>query len=75
MATRTIEFYECEHTGDLQDYISDLVTCGARILTSSVDSESETGSVTIEVADDKKKDFMEKFRKTDACELSNLGEC
>jgi hypothetical protein len=57
-------FYECEHDGDLDNYIGDIVSSGGKIISSSVDSDEETGTVVFEVED--KPTFVEKFKQTNA---------
>ena len=66
-----ITFNECEHTGDLDGYFTDLVESGAKILDSTINEDSEEGRVKISVTG--MKSFMEKFRKTDSFALSNLS--
>jgi len=65
----TLEFYECEHSGDLDNYVSDMLDCGATILSSSVDTEDEIGYVRFEVDDIET--FMFKFKDTEAYEFVN----
>jgi hypothetical protein len=64
-------FYECEHWGDLDNYISDLTCSGAEILSKDLDEEEESGIVYISVSN--KKEFLEEFSKTDSFEFSNLN--
>ena len=68
--TKTISFSECEHDGDLGNYEDDLQNSGAKIISSTCDSESETGEVTIEVAD--YEDFKKKFKETDSAGFSSI---
>ena len=62
--TLTISFYECEHDGDLEDYVDDVVESGGKIVSSEINEEAEIGRVTVEVED--REAFFEKFKKTDA---------
>jgi len=68
---KSIEFYECEHGGDLENYLSDMRDCGATIISSYVDSEDEIGYVTYEVDEDDMEDFIYKFINTEAYEFVN----
>ena len=68
---KSIEFYECEHGGDLENYLSDMRDCGATIISSYVDSEDEIGYVTYEVDEDNLETFMDKFKDTEAYEFVN----
>ena len=51
--TKTVRltFYECEHMGDLRNYVVDVASCGAQIVKSRVDSFVEEGYLEVEVAD------------------------
>ncbi len=64
MKTIYLEFYECEHSGDLEMYIADVRNCGARIIKQSVDCDAELGYLTIEVRDEK--EFWNEFKETDS---------
>lgn len=59
-----VTFCECEHDGDLDNYLGDIRDCGGKVLSSNVDSDEETGTVVFEVED--KPAFVEKFKQTDA---------
>jgi hypothetical protein len=39
MVTLRLSFYECEHNEDMQNYISDMVSCGAKIINSELDTD------------------------------------
>lgn len=69
METLHIEFYECEHQGDLDNYIEDILESGGEVITSEVNYDSEIGFVRIEVSN--KQDFMEKFYQTDSYDFIN----
>ena len=62
-------FSECEHNGDLDEYISDIVNCGGKILSKEINYEAERGKVEVEFDET----FADKFRKTRACESSNMA--
>lgn len=62
-----IEFYECEHYGDLDNYMDDIRTCGGSIESHTVDVDSEIGTVECTVPDD----FWRKFQTTYAYEFVN----
>lgn len=57
-----IEFYECEHDGDLDGYIKDINASGGKVIESRVDHEEETGYVVVEVTD--KEAFWAAFKQT-----------
>ncbi len=44
-----LSFTECEHEGDLENYLGDLRESGAKIADSDINYEAEVGHVTIEV--------------------------
>lgn len=64
----TLYFYECEHNGDLDEYISDIVKSGGKILDKKINYEAETARVDVEIDET----FAEKFRTTRAFGFSNL---
>lgn len=66
----TVYFHECEHEGDLDNYITDLQNSGASVLSSSCDSDEETGVVKIRVKDFNS--FLTKFKETDSYGFSSL---
>lgn len=67
-----IVFYECEHNGDLDSYLTDLRRCpGVKILGSTVDEDAEEGRVMVEVAD--LQAFIAAFRQTGAYGFSNMA--
>lgn len=68
---KSIEFYECEHGGDLDNYLSDMRECGATIISSHVDYEDEIGYVIYEVDEDNMEDFINKFIETESYEFAN----
>ena len=67
----TITFTECEHRGDLNNYIGDLVEAGARILSSNVNHDTEEGNVCVEVSD--REAFDKAFKATDSYNFSSLS--
>ena len=64
MKKMTLYFSECEHNGDLQNYVTDVRNSGATIVESRCDTDQETGIVKIEVPD--VEDFKTKFKETDS---------
>jgi hypothetical protein len=64
MATYKATFSECEHDGDLDNYKTDIINSGGKIVDSGVNHDEETGWVRFETED--KEAFMKKFRETDA---------
>jgi hypothetical protein len=69
MKTLRLEFYECEHGGDLDYYIGDIIECGGQIKRSDVNEDAEIGWVTFDVKDEDS--FMEKFKETEAYQFLN----
>jgi hypothetical protein len=63
----TLSFYECEHNGDLENYISDIRDSGGRIIGSKVDLEEEIGYVLFE----HDSTFWGKFKKTESYTFIN----
>jgi hypothetical protein len=59
-------FTECEHDGDLQNYIGDIVKCGGHIVDSKIFHEEEECYVSFLVSNTD--EFMEKFKLTDSYE-------
>lgn len=66
----TLHFHECEHQGDLDNYLNDLMDSSATILTSEINYDEETAKVEVEV--DAYGIFLNIFEDTDAYEFSNL---
>lgn len=62
----TLEFYECEHEGDMEMYTSDLQASGFSIGREEINYEAETGTVEISAPKDQWKECLEKFKKTEA---------
>ena len=63
-----IEFTECEHYDDLDNYLKDIVSSGGNIINSTVNFLAEIGIVSVECDSD----FFDKFKKTSAYEFSSL---
>lgn len=68
----TVNFTECEHMGDLDNYLHDLCESGATIVDYDINEEAEAGHVTIEIMGTKKREFLTKFAATDSCCFSSL---
>jgi hypothetical protein len=64
-----ITFYECEHGGDVDHYEADLRRAGATIVDSDLNSEAESCTIQVEVAD--KYTFLDSFKLTDAFGFSD----
>ena len=58
-----ITFSECEHNEDLDNYAADIIKCGGKIISSTIDSEAEMGSILAEVPFET---FEEAFENTDS---------
>jgi hypothetical protein len=71
MTQETLIFSECEHEGDLDNYLSDINKSGGRVLQSEINYDSEEATVVIEYEED---DFLEKFINTNAFQFSNLND-
>lgn len=69
MVTLRLSFYECEHNEDMQNYISDMVNCGAKIINSELDTDDETCTIIYSVED--QEEFINKFIETDSYEFVN----
>jgi hypothetical protein len=67
---KTILFTECEHNGDLQNYIEDLEFSGADIILSEVNSSEEEGTVIIEITDFE--NFKGRFKLTDSYDFASI---
>ena len=59
-----LNFFECEHNGDLDNYKEDVIASGGDILNSGVDYEAELGWMKVQVKDDT--EFSAKFMETDS---------
>lgn len=68
MTIYKVRFTECEHDGDLDHYIGDIINSGGKIVDSGVDYDNEEGWVRFETND--KEAFMSKFKETDAYGLT-----
>ena len=66
-----IVFSECEHSGDLENYLEDIQKSGGRVICSSVGDEEEVGEVIVDIED--KGLFLAQFKTTDSFGFSNLG--
>ena len=66
----TLHFHECEHQGDLDNYLNDLMDSSATILTSEINYDEETAEVVVEVV--AYGIFLNIFEDTDSYEFSSL---
>ena len=64
-----LEFYECEHNTDLDNYLDDVIECGGEIVNSRVDYDGEIGYVVVAV--ENRAEFMTKFQETEASQFLN----
>ena len=71
MTQETLTFSECEHEGDLDNYLSDIIKSGGKILLSKINYSEESAEVVVEYEED---EFMEKFINTNAFQFSNLND-
>jgi predicted enzyme related to lactoylglutathione lyase len=69
MKRTTIYFSECEHNGDLDEYIEDIEKSGGKVIHAAINTEEETAMCQVDIIDD---DFAERFKKTNAYDFSNL---
>ena len=60
-----LNFYECEHYEDRDNYVDDIKACGGLIDSREVDSVEEVGTLECSVP----MDFWMKFKTTDAYEF------
>ena len=57
-----LSFYECEHDGDLENYISDVHESGGTVIARDLNYEAEIGTIVV----DHDEKFMDRFKETDA---------
>jgi len=67
----SIRFYECEHNGDMENYLVDLKDSGAVIGDWTIDEDEEVGTVYVVIEDVEK--FKTKFAETVSYEFSSLA--
>ena len=67
----TISFNECEHEGDLSNYLDDVVGSGGTVCSSEINADAETGEVFVEF--DNKEDFIKRFCATESSWFSSLS--
>lgn len=70
-----IRFYECEHQGDVDDYVGALGRLGAKVLQWKLDEDAEEVEVTVEIQESVG-EFIKRFKseESDAYEMSNLAK-
>jgi hypothetical protein len=71
MTQKTLIFLECEHEGDLDNYLDDIKKSGGKVLLSRIDNDEVIAEVVVEYEED---EFMEKFINTNAFQFSNLND-
>lgn len=69
MARIYLEFIECEHSGDLDNYENDVCSSGAKIIDRKININEEVGTLEIEV--ENKEAFWLKFQETESFEFLN----
>ena len=47
----TLCFYECEHDGDLNEYLDDIRESGGQVINSDLNYDAETADVEVELGD------------------------
>lgn len=57
-------FSECEHHGDMDNYMSDVIESGGKILKQELNTEEETCKLEVVVSDSRI--FLERMSKTDS---------
>ena len=67
--TFNLSFYECEHQGDLNRYLDDLVRCGASVLASKLDADAEEAVVRVDVSDFPA--FREAWEQTESADFAD----
>ena len=65
-----IIFSECEHNSDLDNYLDDLRSSGARVLRHRINHDTEEGEVYVSLEEPEK--FYKKFKETESYEFSNV---
>ncbi len=65
--TLNMTFHECEHRGDLDDYLWDLRDCGATILDFDLNEAAEEAEVRFRVED--LNAFKRAWQKTDSADF------
>ena len=70
MTMTIINFFECEHDGDMERYREDLIESGAKIIRSDSNFNEESCGVVIEVKDIS--EFKQKFALTDSYGFSHI---
>ena len=66
-----IYFSECEHEGDLDNYADDIRKADGIVISSSLDTGSEEGRITVETSDFKS--FLERFKQTESYDFSHYA--
>jgi hypothetical protein len=71
MKTKTIYFYECEHSGDLDHYADDAAKAGASVIDTGLDDDGENGWIRVTTSD--WDTFVSAFSDTDSFGFSSLA--
>lgn len=67
----TIYFSECEHQGDLDNYIEDIENCNGHVSDYIFDHDNETAECIVEVIDESI--FLSEFENTDSYGFFHLA--
>ena len=67
MQKHILTFSECEHYGDLDNYVDDIVACGGTIESKRLNYDEEVGVIECSVPHD----FWMKFKTTNSYEFLN----
>ena len=62
-----LKFAECEHSGDLEQYVAVVRGLGAKVVERRVDVNAEEGTLVVQVPD--MGAFLRALRPTDAAEM------
>lgn len=65
----SLNFYECEHHGDADNYKDDIRDSGGKITDTKLEYDEETCRIYFKVSNYKA--FMKKFEKTDSHDFLN----
>lgn len=67
---KTILFTECEHSGDLANYLEDLELAGAKIISSEMAFDAEEAKVIVEI--ENIENFNTAFMVTDSYDFATI---
>ena len=67
---RYLRFEECEHEGDMSNYVEDLIKSGAKVKNKNLDYEEECCEIIVEIDDYEA--FYKKFERTFSFAFTHL---